>query len=89
MPPLRSLIRPTAGDAVALLNVTELVLCVDPKLVPLMVTEVPTGPAGGLTLEMVGVPLPSPLAGLKATRSAAQLLDVDNVAEAAAVPAAD
>lgn len=71
------------------LNVTVLVPCVAPKLVPVMVTETPTAPLVWLKLVMLGVgPLP-PLAGLKAAKSAAQLLDADNVAEAAAVPAAD
>src|SRR5215472_17894551 len=73
------------GDAVVLLNVTVLVPCVEPKFVPLMVTDVPTGPAVGLTPEMFGVGLPPPLAGLKAARTAPQLLEADSVAEAATV----
>jgi len=77
------------GDAVTLLNVTVLVPCVEPKFVPLMVTDVPTGPAVGLTPEMFGVGLPPPFAGLKAARTAPQLLEADSVAEAATVPAAD
>src|ERR1700674_4533109 len=36
------------------LNVTVLVPCVDPKFVPVIVTEIPTGPEFGLRLVMVG-----------------------------------
>ena len=42
------------GDAAVLLNVTVLVPCVEPKLVPAMVTEVPTSPEVGLRLLMLG-----------------------------------
>lgn len=43
------------GAAVVPLNVTVLVPCVPPKFVPVIVTEVPTGPEVGFKLEMVGV----------------------------------
>ncbi len=42
------------GDPAVPLKVTELVPCVDPKPVPLIVTEVPTGPAKMLRLVMLG-----------------------------------
>jgi hypothetical protein len=42
------------GVAVVPLNVTLLVLCVAPKLAPLMVTEVPTVPEEGFKPEIVG-----------------------------------
>jgi hypothetical protein len=42
------------GVAFTPLNVTVLVPCVEPKLDPVMVTEVPTGPDGGDKLEMLG-----------------------------------
>jgi hypothetical protein len=41
-------------------NVTVLVCCVDPKFVPVMVTEVPTGPEVGDRLVMVGLDPPPP-----------------------------
>ena len=41
--------------AVTPLNVTLLVPCVEPKLVPVMTTEAPTAPVAGLRLVMVGV----------------------------------
>ena len=43
------------GVAAVPLNVTELVPCVPPKLVPVIVTEEPTGPEVGFKLVMVGV----------------------------------
>jgi hypothetical protein len=42
------------GVAVVPLKVTVLVPCVEPKLAPVMVTEVPTGPEVGLRLVMLG-----------------------------------
>jgi hypothetical protein len=46
------------GVAAVPLNVTVLVTCVAPKLIPAMVTEVPTGPEVGDRLKMLGpVPL--------------------------------
>jgi len=53
------------GVATVPLNVTVLLPCVDPKLVPVTVTAVPTGPELGLRLEIVGAAAitvkPSPL----------------------------
>jgi hypothetical protein len=43
------------GVATVPLNVTALAPCVDPKFVPVIVTDVPTGPELGLTLVMLGV----------------------------------
>jgi hypothetical protein len=43
------------GVAAVPLNVTVLVPCVAPKFVPVMVTEVPTGPDAGLKLLMNGL----------------------------------
>ena len=43
------------GVAVVPLNVTVLVPCDAPKVVPVIVTEVPTGPEVGLRLVMFGV----------------------------------
>jgi hypothetical protein len=42
------------GDPTVPLNVTVLVPCVPPKFVPVIVTDVPTGPDVGLTLEIAG-----------------------------------
>src|SRR5215471_16762252 len=42
------------------LNVTVLVPCVEPKFVPVTVTDVPTGPDAGLTLLIEGA-VPEPL----------------------------
>ena len=42
------------GVALVPLNVTVLVPCDPPKLVPAMFTEVPTGPEVGFKLEMLG-----------------------------------
>lgn len=46
------------GEAAVPLNVTVLAPCVAPKLVPVMVTAVPTAPEVGLTLETCGVAVP-------------------------------
>jgi len=40
--------------AVVLLNTTLLEPCVDPKFVPVIVTNVPTGPLAGLSFVMLG-----------------------------------
>src|SRR5437763_15155968 len=42
------------GEAAVPLNMTALVPCDAPKLVPVMVTAVPTGPEGGLRSVMPG-----------------------------------
>lgn len=70
------------------LNITVLVPCVEPKLVPVMVTETPTAPLVWLKLVTVGVG-PAPFAGLNDARSAPHALEADNVAEAEVLPAAD
>jgi len=70
------------------LNVTVLVPCDEPKLVPVIVTGTPTAPLVWLKLAMVGVG-PAPFAGLKDARTAPHALEADNVAEAEVVPAAD
>lgn len=53
------------GVAVVPLNVTVLVLCVEPKFVPVIVTDAPTPPDVGERLEMVG---PTPSTGVAQTR---------------------
>ena len=55
------------GVAVVPLNVTVLVPCVAPKFVPATATEVPTGPAVGFRLVILGVVPPVPPAARKAT----------------------
>jgi len=56
------------GVAAAPLKVTVLVPWVKPKPVPVMVTDVPTGPEVGLKLVMFGVTLKgTPLLGVPAT----------------------
>ena len=75
------------GVAVVPLNVTVLVPCEAPKFAPVMVTEVPTGPAVGLTLVIVG-PLAPPLAALNAARIAPHGFDAARITLAEAVPAA-
>jgi len=68
------------------LNVTLLVSCDVPKFVPLIVTEVPTGPEAGLKLVIVGpvVPVPPPPAALTAASTMPQLSEaaIDALAEA-------
>ncbi len=55
--------------AVIPLNMTLLEPCVDPKFVPVIRTDVPTGPEFGDKLVMLGAPLPPPpAAALKPTR---------------------
>ena len=76
------------GVALVPLNFTVLVPCDEPKLLPLMVTDVPTVPEFGLTLVMLGA-LEAPLPGLKAATmaphgSAAARLAVADTAPAAA-----
>ena len=58
-----------------------------PKLVPVIVTAVPTGPVVGFRLVIVGAITP-PLAGRKAPSVAPHTSDVPNVAVADTVPAA-
>src|SRR5437660_854447 len=59
-----------------------------PKLVPVMVTPVPTGPVVGFRLVMAGAVPPPPLASRKAPSVAPHTSDVPNVAVADTVPAA-
>jgi hypothetical protein len=76
------------GVAAVPLNVTVLVPCDAPKFVPVIVTEVPTGPEVGLRPVTLG-PVPPPPTGLKAARTTPQLSDDASVAPAAPEPAAD
>ncbi len=46
------------GVAAVPLNVTVLVSCVSPKFVPTIVTDVPSGPTGGVRLVTLGVDVP-------------------------------
>jgi hypothetical protein len=69
------------GVAVVPLNVTVLDPCVVPKFVPVIVTDVPTGPELGVTLLIVGTP-----AALNAARPAAQALVAPIVALADTAP---
>jgi hypothetical protein len=55
------------GVAAVPLNVTVLVPCVAPKLVPVMVTEVPAGPEVGFRLVIVGGAVTVKLTPLLAT----------------------
>jgi hypothetical protein len=73
------------GIAAVPLKLTVLVPWVAPKLVPVMVTEVPTGPELGLNVEMLGEALP--LTDLKAAALATQPLEGDIVQVAAIGPA--
>src|SRR5438477_125832 len=59
-----------------------------PKLVPVMVTAVPTGPEVGFRLVIVGAVPPPPLAARNAPSVAPHTSDVPNVAVADMVPAA-
>jgi len=74
------------GDPAVPLNATVLVPCVEPKFVPVIVTDVPTGPEVGFKLEMLGTATPP--AGLKAANRAPQVSEALSVAVAEAVPAA-
>jgi hypothetical protein len=76
------------GDAVVPLNVTVLAPCVAPKLAPVIVTEVPTGPEVGFKLVMLGGRLPA-LAALKAAKAAHQISEAPREALAEAAPAVD
>jgi hypothetical protein len=58
------------GVASVPLNVTVLVACVDPKFVPAIVTEVPTGPELGDRLAMLG-----PEAALRVSSSEGEVAD--------------
>jgi hypothetical protein len=66
------------GVAAIPLNVTALVPCDAPKLVPVTVTDAPAGPELGLKLVMPGAK--TPIAALNAASSAPPLSDVDRVA---------
>jgi hypothetical protein len=68
------------------LKVTVLVLCVAPKLLPVIVTNVPTGPVLGLALLMLGAPTPLP-AALNAAKPAAQRSAAPSEAPAEPAPA--
>src|SRR5947209_1464667 len=68
------------------LNVTVLVPCVAPKLVPVSVTGVPTGPLTGVRVVMLGGGLAEN--ALKAANPAPHMSDESRVAPAEAVPAA-
>ena len=68
------------------LKVTVLVPCVAPKLVPVRVTGVPTGPLTGARLVMLGGGLAEN--ALKAANPAPHMSDESRVAPAEAVPAA-
>jgi hypothetical protein len=63
------------GVATVPLKVTVLVSWVAPKLVPVIVTGVPTAPDMTLRLVMLGAELPPPLADLNAAMAAPQLSD--------------
>ena len=75
------------GTAGVPLNDTVLVPCDEPKLVPLIVSELPTGPKVGLRAVMVGPVVPL-LPGLKAARIAPHWSVAARVALAEAIPAA-
>jgi len=68
------------------LKVTMLEPSVAPKLVPVIVTELPTGAEAGLRLVMLGGAPPPPPAALNAATAAPQLALAENVAVAATPP---
>src|SRR5437773_1166365 len=70
--------------AVVPLNVTAPVV---PKLVPVMVTAVPTGPVVGFRLVIVGAVPPPPLAARNAPSVAPHISEVPSVAVADTLPA--
>src|SRR6266403_1346025 len=74
------------GVAATPLNVTVLVPCKAPKFVPVIVTEVPTGPDGGLKEAMLGGRLP-PAAALKAASNAPPFSEGDSAAPTETGPA--
>ena len=75
------------GVAAVPLNVIVLVPWLAPKFVPVIVTDVPTGPEAGLKLVMLGTTLPAP-AALTAIRTAPQLSEAPSFAPAEITPAA-
>jgi hypothetical protein len=74
-------------DAAVPLNQTVLAPCDAPKLLPAIVTDVPTTPDAGVTLVMLGAGLP-PLAGRKAAMAAPQMSELLSVPFADTGPAA-
>jgi hypothetical protein len=74
--------------AAAPLKLTVLVPCVAPKLVPVMVTEVPAGPEVGLMAVICGPAVPPLAAGLNAATIAPHASEVAIEALAEAAPAA-
>src|SRR5260370_11039909 len=62
------------------LNVTVLEPCGVPKLAPVIVTGVPTGPEAGFRFVMLGGAPPAPPAALKAAMAAPQLALAERVA---------
>ena len=74
-------------DAAVPLNQTVLAPCDAPKLLPAIVTDVPTTPDVGVTLVMLGAGVP-PLAGRKAAMAAAQMSELFSVPFADTGPAA-
>lgn len=76
-----------AAAASVPLKLTVLELCELPKLVPVIVTGVPTAPDVGPRLVMLGGPPPAPPAALNAATAAPQLALAESVALAATLPA--
>ena len=76
-----------AGVDTTPLKVTVLVPCEVPKFVPVIVTEVPTGPDVGLRLVMVGEVPPLPVAALKEARTAPHVSEAFSEALAEIAPA--
>lgn len=77
-----------AGAASVPLNVTVLVVpCDAPKFVPVIVTDIPTGPDVGFTFVMLGAGGGAPPAALNAANPAPQLSDAASDTLADAVPA--
>lgn len=74
------------GVADVPLNVTVLVPWLEPKFVPVIVTEAPAAPDVGERLVILGPPPPPPPAALKAANTAPQLSELAIVAPAEAVP---
>src|SRR5947207_6111200 len=77
------------GVATVPSNVTVVVSCAEPKFVPVIVTELPTGPDVGLKPVIVGGVEAVPPAGFTATSTAPQLSELLIDALADAGPAAD
>src|SRR5215467_12621259 len=74
------------GVAAIPLNVTLLVSRDPPKLAPVIVTDIPTGPDAGLRPVMLGPVEPDPAAALTATSTAPQLSELARDAPAEATP---